>query len=116
MANEIIKAKSKAKTRDKFCQVTNRKPDAANPLMQLAAHHLYSVNKYPHLATVLENLITIDDQIHKEFHANWMGGYDIHCTVQDFINFVVERYPDCANDNLIPRLFEVKKILKVPDS
>lgn len=116
MANEIIKAKNKAKTRDKTCQITNKKPDAANPLMEIAAHHLYSVNKYPHLSTVLENLITIDAQIHKEFHANWMGGYNIECTVQDFIDFVIERYPDCANENLIPQLYEVKKILKTPDN
>ncbi len=116
MANEITKAKHKAKTRDKLCQITHKKPDAANPLMQLSAHHLYSVNKYPHLATVLENLITIDAQIHKEFHTNWMGGYHVDCKVQDFIDFVVERYPDYANENLIPRLFEVKKILKIPDN
>jgi hypothetical protein len=58
----------------------------------------------------------IGDQIHKEFHANWMGGYNMECNVQDFINFVVERYPDYANDNLIPRLYEVKKILKVTDN
>ena len=112
LADQIIKAKRKAKTRDKVCQITLKKPDTVNNLMQLSAHHLYSVNEYPHLATVLENLITIDAQIHQEFHTSWMGAYSNPCTVQSFIDFVTERYPDSPNEELIARLYEAKKILK----
>jgi hypothetical protein len=113
LADQISKVKRKAKTRDKMCQITYKKPDAANSLMQLSAHHLYSVNEYPHLATVLENLITIDAQIHQEFHTSWMGGYSTPCTVQDFIDFVTERYPDSPNEELIAKLYQSKKILKI---
>lgn len=116
VATRIEKAKNSAKKRDKkTCQVTLTKPNGANKTT-LAAHHLYSVNTYPHLSAVLENLITIDSLIHEEFHANWLGGYSQPCTIQDFIDFIVERYPDCANETLIPKLYEIKKILKVKDN
>jgi hypothetical protein len=112
-AKKIESAKNKAKTRDqKTCQVTLTKPNSINR-MTLAAHHLYSVSAYPHLASVLDNLITIDSLIHDEFHANWMGGYSNPCTIQDFIDFITERHFDCANDKLISRLFELRNILKV---
>lgn len=112
IANKIESAKTKAKRRDKqTCQVTLSKPDSINK-MTLTAHHLYSVNRYPHLSTILENLITIDSLIHQEFHS-WMGGFDKPCTVQNFIDFLIDRYPDCPNENLVPRLYQVKKVLNV---
>lgn len=108
---KLTNAKSKTRKRDKICQVTLASPDSINKI-SLAAHHLYSVNGYPHLATVQENLITIDSLIHQEFHS-WMGGFDQPCTVQDFIDFVVERYPEHASETLMKRLYQVKNILKV---
>jgi ribosomal protein S14 len=49
---EIEKAKKRAKSRDKnTCQVTGQKPDRHNKF-NLAVHHLYSAQKYPHLATL----------------------------------------------------------------
>jgi hypothetical protein len=115
-AQKIERAKNRAKTRDKkTCQITKAKPDSQNKMI-LSAHHLYSVNQYPHLATVLENLITIDSLIHEEFHNTWMGCYQQPCTVQDFIDFLVEIYPNYADETLLNRLFEAKKTLKVePD-
>ena len=59
----------------------------------LAGHHLYSKAQYPHLAANSENIITIKEEVHDAFHA-WMGGYDKECTIDDFIKFVAERYPD----------------------
>lgn len=110
---KILTAKRQTKTRDRnICQIRKVKPNAVNQ-MTLAVHHLYSVHTHPHLATVLENLITIDSLIHEEFHVSWMGGFDKPCTVQDFINFITERYPECPNEKLIPRLYQVKKILNV---
>lgn len=110
---DIESAKHKAKTRDKnTCQITlvhkNNKKISA-----IAAHHLYSVSKYPHLATSIDNLITIDEKIHKEFHLTWMGGYDVECTVQDFIDFITERYPEQATEELLDRLFQIQKTLKI---
>lgn len=109
----IAKAKEHARKRDKnTCQVRKIKPSAANH-MGLTVHHLYSAQSHYHLVATLDNLITIDDLIHHEFHVSWMGGFDKPCTVQDFIDFITERYPECPNENLIPKLYQVKKILSV---
>jgi hypothetical protein len=98
---DIESTKNKAKRRDKnTCQITLVHQNSKN-INAIAAHHLYSVNKCPHLATSIDNLITIDEKIHKEFHLTWMGGYDIECTVQDFIDFITERYPEQATEELI---------------
>lgn len=110
-SKKIDSAKNKAKRRDKICQITLVERDSINK-MTLTAHHLYSVNKYPHLAAVQENLITINSLIHQEFHS-WMGGFDKPCTVEDFINFLIDRYPDQASETLLQRLYEVRKILNV---
>ena len=91
----ITSAKSKAKRRDKStCQITLLKPskyDAFN----LAAHHLYDESTYPDLAYDVDNLITIREDIHKEFHV-WMGGTIVSCTANDFLNFLLERYPNAS--------------------
>jgi hypothetical protein len=63
------------------------------------------------LALSQENLITIDDRIHQEFHAK-MGGFNSTCTIKDFIDFVTERYPDQATPELMNRLFHAQKVLK----
>ncbi|PHV61371.1 hypothetical protein [Cyanobacterium aponinum] len=110
---DIESAKNKAKKRDKnTCQITLvHKND--KKINAIAAHHLYSINKYPHLATSIDNLITIDERIHKEFHLTWMGGYDVECTVQDFIDFITERYPEQVTEELLDRLFHIQKTLKI---
>ncbi len=92
-AQEIQKAKNKAKRRDQeTCQITGRKP-ANHDQFNLAVHHLYCSKKYPHLATVDVNLITIAEKIHKDFHGS-LGGFDKPCTLDDFIEFVHYHYPD----------------------
>ncbi|MEB3308649.1 MAG: hypothetical protein VKJ02_00280 [Snowella sp.] len=106
----IDKVKAKAKTRDKVCQITRQKPNRYNKI-QLSAHHLYCVKDYPHLALSLDNLITIDSQIHQEFHSR-MGGYSATCTIKDFIDFVTERYPDQATPELMARLFQSQRVLR----
>ncbi|MBE9240438.1 hypothetical protein [Synechocystis salina] len=112
ISRKIENAKIRAKKRNKkTCQIKLIKPNSINQMI-LTAHHLYSVKGYPHLASVVDNLITIDSIIHQEFHS-WMGGFDQPCTVQDFIDFVVERYPEHANETLMQRLYQVKNILKV---
>lgn len=109
---DIESIKNKAKRRDKnTCQITLVHATSRN-IKAIAAHHLYSVNKYPHLATSIDNLITIDERIHQEFHVTWMRGYNVECTVQDFINFITERYPEQATEELVARLFHLKKTLK----
>lgn len=90
----IEQAKKDAKKRDKkACQVTEKKPDRYTNFA-LAAHHLYAANSYPHLADSTENLITISAEVHDRFHQEFMGGTQKTCTIDDFINFVQNYYPD----------------------
>lgn len=102
---EIDKAKIAAKKRDnQTCQITRRKIDKNNKF-NLAAHHVYSDREYPNLATCVDNLITLNEEIHKEFHT-WNGGTQSSCTADDMINFLMERYPD-AEEALL-KLYKVK--------
>jgi hypothetical protein len=107
---EIEKAKKRAKTRDKnTCQVTGQKPDK-DVKFNLAVHHLYSVQKYPHLATFDLNLVTIKEEIHQEFHGN-LGGFHQPCTIEDFIEFLHVYYPE-HHGNLALKLQKTKKKLE----
>ena len=107
---EIEKAKKRAKTRDKnTCQVTGQKPDK-DVEFNLAVHHLYSVQKYPHLATLDLNLVTIKEEIHQEFHGN-LGGFHQPCTIEDFIEFLHVYYPE-HQGNLALKLQKTKKKLE----
>lgn len=107
---EIEKAKKRAKTRDKnTCQVTGQKPDK-DVKFNLAVHHLYSVQKYPHLATLDLNLVTIKEEIHQEFHGN-LGGFNKPCTIEDFIEFLHVYYPE-HHGNLALKLQKTKKKLE----
>jgi hypothetical protein len=104
---EIGSAKDKAKSRDKHCcQITLKKPKKGDKF-NLAAHHIYSQKEYPHLATSLDNLITLAEEVHKEFHS-WNGGFDKPCTADDLIQFVNQLYPD--NYEVVQRLNAVKKM------
>ncbi|MFO0149474.1 MAG: hypothetical protein ACK525_11425 [Microcystis sp.] len=107
---EIEKAKKRAKTRDKnTCQVTGQKPDK-DVQFNLAVHHLYSLQKYPHLATLDLNLVTIKEEIHQEFHGN-LGGFHQPCTIEDFIEFLHVYYPE-HQGNLALKLQKTKKKLE----
>lgn len=107
---EIEKAKKRAKTRDKnTCQVTGQKPDK-DVKFNLAVHHLYSLQKYPHLATLDLNLVTIKEEIHQEFHGN-LGGFHQPCTIEDFIEFLHVYYPE-HHGNLALKLQKTKKKLE----
>jgi hypothetical protein len=107
---EIEKAKKRAKTRDKnTCQVTGQKPDK-DVEFNLAVHHLYSVQKYPHLATLDLNLVTIKEEIHQEFHGN-LGGFHQPCTIENFIEFLHIYYPEYQG-NLALKLQKTKKKLE----
>jgi hypothetical protein len=106
---DIENAKKRAKSRDKHtCQVTGEKPYKGD--FNLAVHHLYCVHKYPHLATIETNLITIKDEIHKEFHGT-LGGFQKPCTIEDFIDFIHTYYPD-HEAQLSLKLQQAKKILE----
>jgi hypothetical protein len=91
---QIQKAKDKVKnSRDKkTCLVTNEKKNRADK-WNLAAHHLYSQSQFPHLADSEDNLITLKDEVHDQFHLEHMGGRNKASTIDDFIDFVQKYYP-----------------------
>lgn len=107
----IEQAKRFANKRDgNCCQITGHKYDKHNKSVNITAHHLYSQKDYPHLAENPDNLITLTQEIHQDFHS-WNGGTKKPCTPDDLIKFVKELYPD--NYDIILRLNQVKNTLKV---
>jgi hypothetical protein len=89
----IASAKKRVKTRDnQTCRVTLQRANRVNGL-QLAAHHLYSRNEYPHLADIENNLITLTGEVHRQFHQEHMGGTNKPCTIDDFVSFVQKYHP-----------------------
>ena len=95
--------------RDKnTCQITKEKKARASSF-KLDVHHLYMASQYPHLADDINNLITLKQEIHDQFHLEYMGGKDKCCTINNFINFVQRYYPE--NSNLIITLEKRKLAL-----
>jgi hypothetical protein len=109
----IAKAMDDAKKRDKRqCRVSKTEKNKINQI-KLAAHHLYSQAEYPHLAATAVNLITLSQDVHDEFHQNFMGGAQKSCTIDHFIEFVQEYHPD--NTDVVIWLKEQKLILGNPE-
>lgn len=105
---EIQAAMRRARKRDNdCCQITNQKSTKANPI-NITVHHIFSKNDYPDLATSDDNLITLTEEVHRDFHA-WKGGFDKSCTIDDLIQFVNELYPEQEEANL--KLNKIKKRL-----
>ncbi|MFM6040704.1 MAG: hypothetical protein ACKPEO_08635 [Sphaerospermopsis kisseleviana] len=89
----IDKAMRYVKTRDGCCQITNiARNKYEHKLVELVGHHLYDRNNYKFLADDIDNIMTITEQIHDDFHQ-WNGGYQESCTIDDFIQYVEWRYP-----------------------
>lgn len=112
---KVQSAKNAAKRRDgNYCQITGIKPEK-HDRFNVVAHHIFSQEKYPHLAASIDNLITLREEVHKEFHA-WNGGFDKPCTIDDLIRFVSElycdeeKYPD--RDQLSVKLNQIKTSVK----
>jgi hypothetical protein len=106
---KIQSAMQSAKTRDKGrCQITNQKPDKHNKF-NVTVHHIYSQKDYPQLAACRENLITLAQDVHNEFH-NWNGGSQKPCTADDLICFVNQLYSD--NYEVVLKLNQVKKMFE----
>lgn len=104
----IQSAMDATKRRDgKRCQITGDKPTKHNKF-NLAVHHVFSEKHYPNLATSMDNLITLREDVHKEFHA-WNGGNQKACTIDDLIQFVNERYPE--SDRASMKLYQIKQML-----
>lgn len=92
---KIDKAKKKAKSRDNHtCQITGEKSSKYNKF-GVAAHHIYSSSAYPHLADSVDNLITIKESIHIDFHQ-WQGGNNKPCTLEALVEYVTLFHADSS--------------------
>jgi hypothetical protein len=84
---KIFSAVRYAKGRDEFsCQITG--VDLGN----MVGHHLYDKNTYGFLADDPDNIITISENLSRDFHQ-WNGGNHKSCTIDDFIEYVEWKYP-----------------------
>jgi hypothetical protein len=90
---QLVKDRVKSQRDKKTCQVTKQRQVPA-ATFKLAVHHLYSVNQYPHLADVEHNLITLTNDVHDQFHDQFMGGKNKSCTIDDFMNFIHHYYSE----------------------
>lgn len=107
----ISSAMNTAKKRDsQTCQITGIKRDKNHKSVNIVAHHIYSKEHYAHLAECVDNLITLTQEIHNDFHS-WNGGYQKPCTADHLIQFVQELYPE--NYEVIMKLKNVKKVLNM---
>jgi hypothetical protein len=89
---DVDRAVRYAKNRDGFCQITGVARDKyENRLIKLVGHHLYDKNTYYFLADDPDNIFTIAEQISEDFHQ-WNGGNDKTCTIDDFIEYLEQRY------------------------
>lgn len=105
LERRIQKAMKTARHRDNNqCQVTGKKWTKHNQTI-LQIHHIYDRGTYPHLADCVDNLITLRNDVHAEFHA-WNGGTQKSCTIDSLINFAVEMYPDREKE--IAQLNQIK--------
>jgi hypothetical protein len=104
-------AMDRVKKKYKTCFVTRVSGNAITPV-SMAAHHLYSKADYPQLAANEANLVVIAASVHDDFHMAFMGGSSKRCTIDDFIQFVQERYPD--NHNVVVKLKQRQATLGNP--
>lgn len=117
--NKIKKAMETA--RDMYnnqCQITGKKSTRHNNTT-IEVHHIYDKKTYPHLADCVDNLITLDDQVHTAFHA-WNTAQNREkgktnpesCTIDHLLTFAIEKYPDRVKS--IDQLSNIKsKLSKV---
>jgi uncharacterized cysteine cluster protein YcgN (CxxCxxCC family) len=97
---KIQAAMDAARRRDKSCcQITGRRRTSHDKI-NVTVHHLFSKKQYPHLAMSMDNLITLAEEVHIDFHS-WNGGFDKPCTIDDLIRFINEQYPDSEKASII---------------
>jgi hypothetical protein len=107
----IDTAMDRAKKRDKSqCQITGVKRDKQNKGINITVHHIYDRHQYQHLVDCEDNLITLSQEVHNDFHT-WNGGSQKSCTADNLIEFVQQLHSD--NYAVILRLNKIKQILAV---
>jgi hypothetical protein len=108
---KVEAAMSKARKRDNNqCQITGVKRDKQNKNVNIVVHHVYDRKSYEYLAACEDNLITLSQEVHNDFHT-WNGGFQKSCTADNLIAFVQNLHSD--NYEVVLRLNKIKQILSV---
>jgi hypothetical protein len=75
------------KARDNFtCAISGARG------IELAAHHIRPWGSYKELRYAVSNGISLDRDIHKEFHWDFMGGTAVGAGPEDLVRFARDRY------------------------
>ena len=84
---KVQRAKDQVRRKAGCCEVTRRKPRAAdiNPL-ELDVHHLFDASSRPDLAALEANLLVITSALHRNFHK-WIGNRP--CEPKDFVDYLI---------------------------
>ena len=61
---------------------------------KLHSHHLNDWHSHKDLRYDVSNGVCLCTKCHKEFHINYMGGYDKSTTEQDYIEFKETKVKD----------------------
>ncbi len=78
------------KERNYTCSVTGERG------VKLSVHHLHDVKNYPELRFNQWNVVVVRQDIHKEFHYEFMGNARKSCTEQDWNKFLREWVCSCG--------------------
>jgi hypothetical protein len=101
---KVQSAKKAVRRKEKNrCQATGRKDSPAQRLT-LNVHHIFCRHHYPQLAASHENLVTLDEVVHNNFHA-WNGKQP--CTADRLIEFLSIHHPEA--EDLTLRLHSLSK-------
>lgn len=85
--SKVRRAKDNARKSRGRCEVTLKKPTAADPNpIELDVHHLFDASSRPDLAASEENLLVLNSILHRNFHA-WMGQRP--CEPKDFVDYLL---------------------------
>jgi hypothetical protein len=102
---KVQAAKNAVRKKDKDrCQATGQKDSPAQRL-KLNVHHIFCRQHYPHIAASQENLVTLSESVHSNFHA-WNGKEP--CTADRLIEFLAIHHPDA--EALTLRLHYANKV------
>ena len=86
-SNRIDKVISNAKKSTNYtCQVSGKKKTNVNTV-ELDGHHLFDKHSRPDIADLQENILVVEQQIHRQFHA-WKGSES--CEPKDFLQFLLK--------------------------
>jgi hypothetical protein len=87
------------------CQATGQKNSPPAKPMTVNVHHIFCRQHYPDIAASQDNLVTLSETVHKNFHS-WNG--KVPCTADRLIEFLAIHHPEA--ETLTLRLHYTNKV------